>query len=125
MNKILIIFVFFIVSNVYANSNWQRIGESATGDVFFVDRNSYQKSGDSITFWGIINYTNRDQYGNLSSKIQQTINCRTRETIDRFLMIYDDINAKGKLTSSFEAKDKWTPIPPDTVNWSIFLHVCK
>jgi hypothetical protein len=125
MNKILIIIAFLIASNVYANSNWQRVGESATGNVFFVDHNSFQKSGDSITFWGIINYKNRDQYGNLSSKIQQTINCRTRETIDRFLMIYDDINAKGKLTSSFEAKDKWTPIPPDTVNWYIFLHVCK
>jgi hypothetical protein len=125
MKKILIIFVFFIAFNVYANANWQHVGEAITGEIYFIDRNSLQKSGDSITFWQLNNYANRDKFGHLSSKSQRTINCRTREVINRYFMFYDDINSKGKLTYSFEATDKWMPIAPETGNWSIYLSVCK
>jgi hypothetical protein len=126
MNKILIIIAFFIASNVYANANWQPVTESVTPrDAFLVDRDSFQKSGDSITFWELRNYANRHKNGVLSLKLQRTINCRTREVIDRWYMSYDDINGNGKLTSNFQATDKWTPIPPETVNWYIFSYVCK
>ena len=125
MKIILIVIVFFIASSVYANANWQRIGENAAGEIFLVDRNSFQKSGDSITFWQLNNYANRDKFGILSLKSQRTINCRTREVIARWLTFYDDINAKGKVTDNFEATEKWMPIAPETMNWYIFLYVCK
>ena len=123
-------FLFVVMSvilsvNAYANSNWVHVATSQNGTVFFIDNNSMQKSGDSITYWESANYSQRDVYGTLSAKVQSTINCRTREKIMRYSMYYDDINNTGKLTSNGDVKDSWTPIAPDSVVWSQFVFVCK
>ena len=126
MKTFLFVVMSVIVSvNAYANSNWVYINTSTEGDVFFIDNNSIQKSSDSITFWRRTNYRQRDQFGDLSSKIQDTINCRTREIISRYYMFYDDINNAGTMTTSSAKKSSWEPIAPDTVSWRWFEHVCK
>lgn len=123
--RIFIAVFLLIAIEARGNSNWELVGNNTTGDMFFVDKNSYQKSGDSITFWQRDNYVERDKFGDLSSKSQLTINCRTRERIRRFLMTYDDINNQGVVTHSAVSKDSWKPIAPDTVNWALMMHVCK
>jgi hypothetical protein len=117
---------FFMTAVVHANSNWVFIGLSVDDMKFFIDANSMQRSGDSVTFWQRVNYPQRNAYGDYSSKVQYTINCRTREIITRHLMFYDDLNNFGKLTDSFGAINQmWSPIAPDTVHWSMFKNVCK
>ena len=123
-------FLFVVMSvilsvNAYANSNWVHVTTTNGGWVYFIDKNSMQKSGDSITYWELINFGQRTVHGDLSAKIQSTINCRTRETIMRYSMYYDDINSTGKLTHSGDVKDSWRPIPPDTVSWDKFQFICK
>jgi hypothetical protein len=125
MKFLLIIFSLIVNMNAYADSNWVYISTSNTNDVFFIDKNSIQTNGDSKTYWQQTNYGKRDKFGDLSSKAQSTINCRTREIINRYLMTYDDIKNMGRMTSSFDTKDSWMPIPPDTVNWNLFEYVCK
>jgi len=126
MKTFLFVVMSVIVSvNAYANSNWVFVTTSQDGAVFFIDSNSMQKSGNSITFWKMINYVQRDKYGDLSAKIQSTINCKSREDIMRYSLYYDDINNTGKLTSSGDVKDSWKPIAPDSVNWAQFQFVCK
>ena len=114
-----------VTVNAYANSNWIYIVTGNADNVFFIDNNSIQINGDSKTFWRLDNFAQRSKTGHLSSKIQVTINCRTREIIQRYLMLYDDINNTGKLSLSFDPKDSWRPISPDSVNWSFLEYVCK
>ncbi len=115
-----------MTSNVYANSNWTFIVVDEVGDSLWIDKNSIQKSGDSITFWSRRNFKERDVNGNFSSKVQRTVNCRTRETIPRYYMFYDDINNMGNVTGNFAAiNPKWIPIPPDTVLWGLYQFVCN
>ena len=126
MKTFLLVVMSVIVSvNAYATSNWVYLTTSVAGWDFFIDKNSMQKSGDSITYWELVNFGQRNEYGNLSAKTQHTINCRTRETIMRYLMLYDDINNTGKLTHSGGATDSWKPIAPDTLNWDKFQFTCK
>jgi hypothetical protein len=126
MKSFLILILSFISNaNVYANSNWVYIGTNNDGYIFLIDKNSIQKNGDSRTYWYQTNFNNRDEYGHLSTKTQVTINCRTRENIQRYLMTYDDIKNMGKLTHSFVPKDEWTPIAPDSISWYFFEYVCK
>ena len=122
---LLVVISVFVSVNAYANSNWVYINTSQSDNVFFIDKNSMQKSGDSITFWTLTNFGTRDRNGDLSAKTQHTINCRTREMIDRYLMTYDDINNTGKMTSNFDPKDSWGPIPPGTIFWRHLEYVCK
>ena len=125
MKRVLIIALLLGALGARANSNWEFVTISVDNDIFYVDRNSYQKSGDSITFWQRDNYGERDKNGDLSSKSQSTINCRTREHIRRFLMTYDDIDNKGKLTYSAVSKDSWKPVAPDTIKAAFMRHICK
>ena len=125
MRIFLILPMLLLTMSAAASSKWQYVVESNKKDMYFIDSNSYQKSGDSITFWTLTNYNERNEFGDLSDKSQNTINCRTREIILRYMMNYDDRDNKGKMTSSFAVKDSWKPIAPDTVNWSLMRHVCK
>jgi hypothetical protein len=123
--RIFIAALLLIVIDARANSKWELITTSVDNDEFFIDANSYQRSGDSITFWARRNFGKRDIDGDLSSKSQLTINCRTRERIGRYFMTYDEINNLGKNTYSAVSKSSWTPIAPDTINWALMMHVCK
>ena len=124
MKKILIILSFWISVYANANSNWQFVAVN-DDSTYLIDINSIQKSGDSVTFWNRENLKQRDKFGNFSYKCQDTINCRTRERISRYIMAYDDLDNNGKLTDSFIASNaKWNPIPPDSVNWELMKIVC-
>ena len=126
MSKKLFLFSLFFSITAYANSNWMFVIKDAPGNIVYIDNNSIQKSGDSITFWVRTNLIERDKFGDLSTKIQKTINCRTREIISRHYMFYDDLNNNGKLTQNTSVTDsKWNPIAPDTVNWEMYKYVCK
>jgi hypothetical protein len=128
MKNLLIVLSLVVLSaGVHANSRWVFVASSVDQNKFYVDLNSFQRSGDSVTFWNRSNFSNRDKDGNLSVKEQLTINCRTRELTTRYLMFYDDIDNNGKLTSSFSTArhSVWEPIAPDTINWNIMKTVCK
>ena len=119
------ILMLLLITNAQANSSQAYVGANVNKEEFYIERNSIQKSGDSITFWARRNFLERTKYGDLSEKVQRTINCRTREIILRHIMIYDDINNNGKMTSNFNAKDEWEPIAPDSMNWVLLKFVCK
>ena len=127
MKRILVFLIsYFCIINVYANSNWVYVGTNEIGDTYFIDTNSIQKSGDSHTYWVKSNYGTRTPEGNLSSKVQRTINCRTREMIGRHFIFYDDTNNNGMVTSNSSATNRnWAPIAPDTVTWGFYSFLCK
>jgi len=126
MKKLLLICFFVLsISNSFAISKWEFATKGVNNDVIYVDMNSFQRSGDSITFWMMSNYDKRTEYGDLSTKSQITINCRTRERIYRYMMFYDDTNNNGRLTSQSNPVDAWTPIAPETMMWSVYMLVCK
>ena len=115
-----------ITFDSHDQSNWIYVTTNSAEDDYFVETASVQKQGDSITFWYRCNYKERSKTGVLSSKMQKTFNCRTREYIDRYAMFYDDLNNNGQVTASFKpSSSSWDPIPPDTSLWTIYKFVCK
>lgn len=125
MKKLLILPILLFSLSSFASSKWDFVTANMDGDMYYIDVNSYQKSGDLITYWRFRNYGGRDEVGDLSSKSQYTINCRKREIIGRYLITYDDLNNNGKITASFALKNSWMPIPPDTIFWEFMKYICK
>ena len=124
MKKIFLFSVIILSAfNIYASTKWFPITTSSDGNVFFIDTNSIQKSGDSYTYWVKLNFSNRDVDG-LSSKSQRSINCRTRETIARYIINYEDIDNSGKIISSFSPTRGWIPIAPESVNSAFYDYLC-
>lgn len=125
MTKIFALILLVVSVNSHANSNWIFLTSTVDNDEFFIESNSIQKDGDSVTFWTKRNFADRTEFGDLSEKNQRTINCRRREVILRFVQTYDDINNAGRQTSSFKSHDKWRLLVPDTAEWLMMRFVCK
>ncbi len=107
-------------------ANWVFIAKSVGGTSFFVDTQSMQKSGNSVTSWEKANYSDRDSNGSLSAKIQFTTNCARRERIMRYSFYYDDTDNLGKTTVSGPATNsQWIPVPPESISESIMKFVCR
>ena len=124
MKKLL--FMVLMIPLLANASNWVYVDKNSYGDTFFVDSQSTQRSGNSVTFWEKVNYGTRGKYGDLSAKLNSTINCKTREKINRYSMFYDDLDNTGKLTTSgATTSEQWEPIAPDTITEGIMKFVCK
>jgi len=118
--------VFLLMSlNSFGSTNWFHVGKSTEGNIFFLDLNSVQKSGDLITFWGRSNQAVRGAGGFMSSKTQDTINCRNREIVLRYLIAYDQLNNRGSVVVTVKPDPEWRPISPDSINWEFYNILCK
>ena len=106
-------------------ANWVFIAKSVDGTSYFVDTQSMQKSGNSVTHWVKANYSDRDSIGNLSAKIQFTTNCARRERIMRYSFFYDDTNNQGKVISGPATNSQWIPVQPESMSESIMKFVCR
>uniref|UniRef100_UPI004048A692 surface-adhesin E family protein n=1 Tax=Rheinheimera sp. TaxID=1869214 RepID=UPI004048A692 len=120
-------FLLVSVSSSAQDSNWIGVGRSVSGNEFFIENSSIQRDGNSVTVWTKTNFADRDNQGNLSSKVQRTFNCVRREVVGRYYMTYDDIDNRGKLTYSGHATSsiRWIPIAPDSIDWAIMDLVCR
>lgn len=120
-----IIFLLIFLPLIAHASKWNFIARNVDDWDYFVDSQSRVFNGNEVSFWTIVNFSSRNQFGDLSNKANQTINCRTRELRLDYLMAYSDFDAKGKMTGDFKATQEWKPIPPDTVNAKLLSFVCK
>ena len=126
MKKLLLIsFILLSISNVFASSKWVFATQTTSNDVIFVDVKSFKKSGNSVTFWFMLNYGSRTSDGVLSSKNQATVNCKTSEMINRYISLYDDNYNKGEIILQGNPDDKWAPIALDSLNWGVYKLVCN
>ena len=124
MKKIILITFFMFVSFAHA-SNWVLVTESVSGESFFVDKQSIVYSGNEVSYWQKVNYTTRSKKGDLSSKENWSVNCRTRESNLTYLITYSDVNNNGTMTDSFKVPTDWRPVSPDSVSSTILKFVCK
>lgn len=127
MEKLLFLIISLLLSfNSYAQTNWSYMTTNQDGDDYYIEKNSIQNQGNSVTFWYRSNYKERTKFGDLSSKVQKTFNCRTQEHITRFAIFYDDLNNDGRVTTKSQpSNSSWAPIIPDTVTWSFYQSLCK
>ena len=130
MKKLLLLLI--LISETAYSANWVKVAATADGqEVIFIDTQSIQRSGNSVTYWEKVNNSTRTKQGDLSSKLQKTINCVTRDFRVLYFIFYDDLNNQGKVTSSFSADTlpedlkSWRPIVPESVMESSRKYLCK
>jgi hypothetical protein len=123
MRKLIFLIVFMPL--IAHASKWTFITKNVDGWDYYIDSQSRVLNGNEVSFWTIVNFDSRNQFGDLSNKVNQTINCRTRELRLDFFISYSDFDAKGSMTRNFKVPQEWNPIPPDTVNAKLLNFVCK
>jgi hypothetical protein len=118
------LFLLLILPTLAIAAKWEFISASSD-QAYFLDFDSIQTGGDSVTFWVRTNYRQRDRDGALSDKVQQSINCARREFVIRYAVFYEDVHNGGKVISQErDNTGQWSPIPPDSVIDSFRKKVC-
>ncbi len=125
MKKLFVICGIFFSIGVFAAAEWLDIGTNRSNDRFFIDVNSIERSGDSVTYWVKLNYAARGADGSLSSKTQYIIHCQARQFALRYIIRYDEPDNIGRILVAREDKGSWSPIPPDTVIYYHSQLLCK
>ena len=68
------LFIYGFIKFVIAN-DWLQVTEGQNGHIFYVDLNSTYEKKSHIYFWQLINYNEKDEYGDYSAKILIKGNC--------------------------------------------------
>lgn len=124
MKKLFLVSLLLFPIYVWS-SNWIYIGQNSSQTSFFVDIQSISSNGNERTFWYRHNLAARSKWGDLSSKINITINCRVRDFKLNYFITYSDVNNQGDLLESFKGTQGYEPIPPDSMYESMMRVVCK
>ena len=67
--RILIILFFALLFSMNAKAEWIKVAESNYGQTFYVDINTLYEREGRVFFWELIDYKNKDEYGDHSAKI--------------------------------------------------------
>ena len=121
MKKIL--FILLIIS-IPAYADWIKLASSTDGDMY-IESNSIRKNGNSVLFWSLQDYKQKNELGDLSMKLKQEINCK-EETIKIISIVsYSKNMGLGNVNLSGNASREITHIPPGTLNEEIYKFVCN
>ena len=121
MKKIL--FILLIIS-IPAYADWIKLASSTDGDMY-IESNSIRKNGNSVLFWSLQDYKQKNELGDLSMKLKQEINCK-EETIKIISLVsYSRNMGLGNVNLSGNASREITHIPPGTLNEEIYKFVCN
>ena len=120
----LLIIITFFPSNSFSEFNWKRVGENTSGTVFYVDKSSVKRMGNTIYFFSMMDYA-KPVDGVLSTKIYQEGNCSDYSF--RYLkdFYYDQPMGNGSVVHQIDEVSKWTANIPGSLNETVFDFLCK
>tara|TARA_B100001057_G_scaffold472119_1_gene535089 strand:+ start:588 stop:980 length:393 start_codon:yes stop_codon:yes gene_type:complete len=123
LSFVLIVLTLF-PSTSFAEFNWKRVGENTSGTVFYVDKSSVKRMGNTIYFFSMMDYA-KPVDGILSTKIYQEGNCSDYSF--RYLkdFYYDQPMGNGSVVHQIDEVGKWTANIPGSLNETVFDFLCK
>ena len=71
---LILLFPFLFCLSTKAK-DWTKITKGQNGHIFFVDMENLNESKGYIYFWQLINYKDKDEYGDMSAKIYVKAEC--------------------------------------------------
>ena len=74
LSTLILVFIFLFCLNAKAK-DWTEITKGQNGHIFFVDMENLNESRGYIYFWQLINYNEKDEYGDMSAKIYVKAEC--------------------------------------------------
>ena len=128
-NSILILiylFTFLFCLSTKAKG-WTKITKGQNGHTFFVDMEKLVENKGYIYFWQLINYNEKDEYGDMSAKIYVKAECETvkfkwmKVSYHKMLMGKDYV----KPDKPSELISGWQFPSIGSTSFTVLDHVCK
>ena len=124
---ILILLFTFLVCLSTKAKGWTEITKGQNGHIFFVDMKNLNENKGYIYFWQLINYNDKDEYGDMSAKIYVKAECEAfkfkwlRVSYHKMLMGKDYVkpDKPSKLVSG------WQFPSIGSTSFAVLDHICK
>ena len=121
-----VIFTYLFCLNTHAK-DWTKITKGQNGHIFFVDMENLIESKGYIYFWQLINYIEKDEYGDMSAKIYVKADCKVfkfkwlKVSYHKMFMGKDYVkpDIPSKLVSG------WQFPGIGSTSYAVLDHVCK
>ena len=122
--SLLLIIIVLFTSKSFSEFNWKKVGENTSGTVFYVDKGSVKRIGNTIYFFSMMDYA-KPNNGVLSTRIYQEGNCDNYSF--RYLkdFYYDQPMGNGKILQQIDEVGEWTANVPGSLNETVFDFLCK
>ena len=121
-----VIFTYLFCLSTHAK-DWTKITKGQNGHIFFVDMENLIESKGYIYFWQLINYIEKDEYGDMSAKIYVKADCKVfkfkwlKVSYHKMFMGKDYVkpDIPSKLVSG------WQFPGIGSTSYAVLDHVCK
>lgn len=96
-----------------ALAEWEFVGAFADSTLF-VDRDSIRKAGDRVRMRDMVDYRERQAYGNTafqSSRVEVEYDCKDRRYRNLGATLHAQHRGEGEPVATFARPEEWQPIP--------------
>jgi len=125
----LLLFLLLFLSSGPAYAEWMWIDDKAKdGMTTYANPDTIRRKGDLVTMWVLFDFKTAEHVADtthLSFKMQDEYDCteeRTRRLAGRF---FSGNMGRGKVVYSNATKDKWEPVPPESVSHDLWKLACN
>ncbi len=123
--NISIIISFFYLSA--AKADWTKVIENSNGQTFYVNMESILEEKGHVFFWELIDYNQKDEYGDLSAKIYIEGDCKNFRFKWLRLSYHKDAmgtdNVKNQQPSKIVAD--WQHPVRNSISMKVLDYICK
>lgn len=123
---IILLFTYLFCFNTTA-TDWTKVTIGQNGHTFFIDMNNLIENSGFIYFWQLINYKEKDEYGDLSAKIYIQGDCKTfkfkwlQVSYHKMIMGQDEV----RLSQPSKPVSGWQFPVAGSTSYAVLEHVCK
>lgn len=122
----ILFFVCFLGLSIHAK-DWTQVTKGQNGHTFYIDMKKLDENKEYVFFWQLINYNEKDEYGDLSAKIYIQGDCKTfkfrwlKVSYHKMFMGRDPVkpDKPSKLVSG------WQFPKENSTSYSVLEHVCE
>ena len=129
--KDLILIIILFLTHLYSYNTqaveWTQVTKGKNGHTFFIDMKKIYENNDYIYFWQLINYNEKDEYGDLSAKIFIQGDCKSfkfkwlKVAYHKMFMGKDKVNLKNPS----EILSGWQSPNLGSTSHAVLEYACK
>ena len=128
-NKVLKIILLFtcVLSANALSTEWTKVTKGQNGHTFYIDMKKLSEHNGFIYFWQLINYNEKDEYGDSSAKIYVQGDCSTFKfkwlmvSYHKMMMGQDEV----MLAKPSKLVSGWQFPSAGSTSYVVLDHVCK
>ena len=120
----IITLVFTMMFSSTSFAEWTKVGESVTGNTFYVNFERVRKVDGYLYWWQLTDYSKLDKYGDLSAKTYKQGDCKLFRLLTLSFSYHKEPMGGG--TGDVNTlKQDWVYPSPESMNDTILTQVCN